>query len=288
MQKLSFCKICTLQGNLTLALRITGSLFALEKISFSKLHISGESNAGWNRDLYNCTFPALISDWRGQWWDGFRPFGFVQLGNFVGNGGVVIRWHQTADKASLLGNEALPDVFYAVAMDTYDEPSGIHPRNKQIIGERLSMTGGLVAYGLEGPLQGPIPVSVVPNSQEFTVAFGFDTDITYNNEETSGFWVCCYELDQCNNGWLWGELPREAVVQSGPTLSVDLKFAVDPNPDLTCAADQVRQVAYLWADNPVTVPLGAPVYAVPLPPSIERLPAAPWVWEVNYDNPTPP
>ena len=261
----------------------------MEKISFSKIHISGESNAGWNRDLYNCTFPALISDWRSQWWDGFRPFGFVQLGNFIGNGGVVIRWHQTADKASLLGNEALPDVFYAVAMDTYDEPSGIHPRNKQIIGERLSMTGGLVAYGLEGPLQGPIPVSVVPNSQEFTVAFGFDTDITYNNEETSGFWVCCYELDQCNNGWLWAELPREAVVQSGPTLSVDLKLAeLNPDPDLACAADQVRQVAYLWADNPVTVPLGAPVYAVPLPPSIERLPAAPWVWEVNYDNPTPP
>ena len=202
---------------------------------------------------------------------------------------MVIRWHQTADKSSLVGNDALPDVFYAVAMDTYDEPSGIHPRNKQIIGERLSMTGGLVAYGLEGPLEGPIPVGVTPNNQEFTVEFATNVDITYNNEETSGFWVCCNELDQCNNFWLWAELPREAVVPFGRTLTVDLKLAeLNPDPDLACAAEEVRYVAYLWADNPVQVSLGAPIYAVPIPPTIEKLPMAPWAWEVSYDNPTPP
>ena len=239
----------------------------------------GESNAGWNRDLYNCTFPALINDWRGQWWDGFTPFGFVQLGNFIGNGGVVIRWHQTADRASLSGNEALSNVFYAVAMDTYDEESGIHPRNKQIIGERLSITGGLVAYGLEGPLQGPVPDYVLTNSLEFIVEFEYDYDISYNNEETSGFWVCCSEFDECNNAWLWSELPKEAVVNvASSSLTVDLKLST------ACTADQVRYVAYLWADNPIKVPLGAPIYA----DDIERLPAAPWAWEVNYDSPAAP
>ena len=122
-------------------------------------------------------------------------------------------WHLATLKASLVGNEALSNVFYAVAMDTYDEPSGIHPRNKQIVGERLSMTGGLVAYGLEGPLQGPVPVDVSPDGQEFTAQFGYDVDISYNNEETSGFWVCCSEFDECNNAWLWSELPKEAVAK---------------------------------------------------------------------------
>ncbi|XP_022415925.1 sialate O-acetylesterase isoform X4 [Delphinapterus leucas] len=45
----------------------------------------GESNVNFNRDLYNCTFPALIEDWRQTFHDGsqgqterFFPFGFVQ------------------------------------------------------------------------------------------------------------------------------------------------------------------------------------------------------------------
>ena len=98
------------------------------------------------------------------------------------------------------------------------------------------------------------------------------------------------ELDVCNNAWLWSELPREAVSNVAENmLTVDLKLSeLEPDPDLACTADQVRYVAYLWADNPVKVPLGAPIYAVENPPSIERLPAAPWAWEVNYDSPTPP
>ena len=47
---------------------------------------TGESNAGHNRDKYNCTFPTLIDEWRAVWdanndeMDGDKfPFGFVQL-----------------------------------------------------------------------------------------------------------------------------------------------------------------------------------------------------------------
>ena len=47
---------------------------------------SGESNVNFNRDLYNCTFPALVEDWRQTFHDGsqgqterFFPFGFVQV-----------------------------------------------------------------------------------------------------------------------------------------------------------------------------------------------------------------
>ena len=48
---------------------------------------SGESNVNFNRDLYNCTFPLLIDDWRQTFHDGSQgqterlfPFGFVQVG----------------------------------------------------------------------------------------------------------------------------------------------------------------------------------------------------------------
>lgn len=46
----------------------------------------GESNVNFNRDLYNCTFPALIEDWRQTFHHGSQgqterlfPFGFVQV-----------------------------------------------------------------------------------------------------------------------------------------------------------------------------------------------------------------
>lgn len=48
--------------------------------------IAGEANTQMNTDLYNCTFPALIEDWRKTFHEGsegqterFFPFGFVQV-----------------------------------------------------------------------------------------------------------------------------------------------------------------------------------------------------------------
>ena len=47
---------------------------------------SGEANAEEGPSTYNCLFPAMINDWRRQWFestrmatDPFFPFGFVQV-----------------------------------------------------------------------------------------------------------------------------------------------------------------------------------------------------------------
>ena len=74
----------------------------------------GESNFGWNREEYLCTFPALISEWRKTWSkytptsDTF-PFGFMQISTW--DAGMkepncpVIRWHQTADHGYVPNND---------------------------------------------------------------------------------------------------------------------------------------------------------------------------------------
>ena len=76
-------------------------IFGIFKILFK-----GESNGGYNRDQYQCTFPAMISEWRKLWstytpTSGSFPFGFMQLGPWDSDnkspGFPVIRWHQTAD-----------------------------------------------------------------------------------------------------------------------------------------------------------------------------------------------
>ena len=76
-------------------------------LNLLKIILTGEANAGQrNPELYPCTFPALISEWRRKWPESSPtnsnfPFGFVQLaayrGGVLANAFSEIRWHQTAD-----------------------------------------------------------------------------------------------------------------------------------------------------------------------------------------------
>ncbi len=67
---------------------------------------TGEANAGYNRDLYPCSFSQMIQSWRLRWSQDSGslpdfPFGFVQLASnqedYDGYDFPVIRWHQTDD-----------------------------------------------------------------------------------------------------------------------------------------------------------------------------------------------
>ena len=104
------------------------------------------SHPGGAADGYNCTFPAMIADWRSKWsasTNGLTnrtfPFGFVQL-NSVGNakaytnatdpsngdpykpspyGYAGLRWSQSAGYG-YVPNPKMPNVFMAVCYDTPD------------------------------------------------------------------------------------------------------------------------------------------------------------------------
>ena len=128
------------------------------------LWYQGEGNQGWNMDKYNCTFPTLISSWREQFsmmsnTSPDAPFGFVMLSTIMYDSAQTqyprLRRHQTADY-NFVPNAVMPNTFMATAVDTYDEENGIHPRYKQIVGERLAYSGLAVAYGLDNfPINGP-------------------------------------------------------------------------------------------------------------------------------------
>ena len=249
---------------------------------YGVLWYQGESNYQWNTELYNCTFPTMIKDWRAKWrGSGPKfPFGFVQLANRVGRGGVSIRWHQTVDHG-YAPNADLENVFMAVAMDTYDQgifPGGLHPRYKTIVGERLSISGGNIAYGMSTPTNGPFPNSVILNDN-IIAEVTYDQAFTYSNYETSGFWYCCYEFDECSEQWSWIEITTESVsvLMDEAKILINLDLATIPPSGATeCDATEVQHLAYLWADTPVKVYLGAPIYAT----DEYRLPGAPWVFSL--------
>ena len=131
----------------------------------------------------------------------------------------VIRWHQTADMG-VVPNPKRPNVFMASPLDTYDAlpanasidayPGGIHPRYKQIVGERLAYAGLNVAYGLEEyPTSGPYPQTLqLSKNLTFgadkdlkTVSLTFDSDLQYlEDAEVSGFHFCPESTDKCDEG----------------------------------------------------------------------------------------
>ena len=251
------------------------------------LWYQGEANAGFNRDIYNCTFPAMIDAWRELFSTNSNtapdaPFGFVQLASWrpdnMDAGFPVIRWHLTADYG-YVPNDRLQNVFMASPLDTYDDkggyPGGIHPRYKQIVGERLAIAGMDVAYGmsLSPSPYGPLPSDVALDSGNQLITVLYVDNIVYDNTEISGFYVCqdnptnCDSTNRLDN---WIEVPREAVSQvNSNTLSINLEFN----------ADVVFSLAYAWRETPVKRYLGLPVYA----DDVYSLPSPPWKMKC-FDN----
>uniref|UniRef100_UPI00398E7912 sialate O-acetylesterase isoform X3 n=1 Tax=Pristiophorus japonicus TaxID=55135 RepID=UPI00398E7912 len=146
----------------------------------------GEGNAVWHNAEYNCTFPAMIEDWRKVFHQGSGgtteidfPFGFVQLSTyhheFPDDSFSWIRWHQTAD-FGYAPNPKMRRTFMAVAMDLGDEKSPygtIHPRYKRDVAYRLHLGARAVAYGETAVVfQGPFPRDFqLKNDTELTITY---------------------------------------------------------------------------------------------------------------------
>ncbi|BFZ09713.1 hypothetical protein BsWGS_12752 [Bradybaena similaris] len=160
-----------------------------------------DSGAMMNR--YNCTFPAMIEDWRKNFnkfsngeTSATFPFGFVQLApnrndSTVSVGFPDIRFHQTADYG-YVPNPKMPNVFMAVTMDLPDFNStygSIHPRDKTDVGFRLTLAGLAVAYGRQEVFQGPFPVQAYIINDSVYVDYG--TKWNLQIRDTEGFELLC-------------------------------------------------------------------------------------------------
>jgi len=121
------------------------------------LWYQGESNGPSAKD-YREIMETLVSDWRGSFGQGDFPFIYVQLANYgkpmskpVENGGMM-----TVREAQLQ-NLSIPNSAMVVAIDNAgDEPTNIHPKNKQEIGFRLALCAQTLAYGEDLECSGPI------------------------------------------------------------------------------------------------------------------------------------
>ncbi|KAK5607518.1 hypothetical protein CRENBAI_016797 [Crenichthys baileyi] len=239
---------------------------------YGAIWYQGEANAEYHKDKYNCSFPAMINDWRMAFHQGSGqqtaldfPFGFVQLSTYKNNsiddGFPDIRWHQTAD-VGFVPNSRMKNTFMAVALDLPDKTSPygtIHPRDKQDVALRLTLGARAVAYGeTDTPFQGPFPKQILPIQMSIIITYNQAVSVTSSKNM---FEIFCSEKNvSCEPKSFW--FPA-AIVDWNQT-SIQLSAA-------PCPVSKVAALRYAWRDWPCEFK-ACPVYDasgnLPAPPFI--------------------
>ena len=107
----------------------------------------GESNVR-DPNLYQTTFPAMITGWRSTWNQGNFPFLFVQI---APNKGMTPELRE----AQLLTWKKTPNTAMAVITDE-GNANDIHPSQKEPVGSRLALAARALAYGEQIEFSGPV------------------------------------------------------------------------------------------------------------------------------------
>jgi sialate O-acetylesterase len=126
----------------------------------------GESIVGGKAGvaLYPHVMEILVKDWRAEWGQGKFPFYCVQLPPLKNtSNNPMVREGQ----ARLL---ALPNTGMAVTLDVGD-PTNVHPKNKEPVGDRLSRIALANVYGKKIEFSGPIYKGAKVEGPNIVVSF---------------------------------------------------------------------------------------------------------------------
>jgi len=114
----------------------------------------GENNVD-NAYNYRKLFPLLINDWRIRWQQGYLPFMYVQLANYMKRDSVPMESNWALLRESQTETLKLPNTGMACIIDIGDA-NNIHPLNKQEVGRRLSLIAKKMIYQEKIQASGPI------------------------------------------------------------------------------------------------------------------------------------
>lgn len=189
----------------------------------------GENNTG-NAYQYKTLFPLMITDWRVRWQQGYLPFLYVQLANFMQQTPVPVNSEWAELRDAQLNTLNYPQTAMATIIDI-GEANDIHPKNKQDVGYRLALAAEEKVYKKNVISQGPVFAS--QHIQGNTIVLHFSNAqnglITLNNEPLKGFAIA--GSDQ-KFYWATATVKEDCIEVSSDKVS---------NP---------VAVRYGWADNP--------------------------------------
>jgi sialate O-acetylesterase len=190
----------------------------------------GESNTA-KPEIYRSLMETLITNWRKDWKQGDFPFIYVQLANYgkpdslpvSEKGTVLIRQAQ-------LENLNIPHTGMVVAIDNAnpDKPEDIHPKNKQAIGQRLSLQALALVYGERISYSGPVYQKMKIEGDKIRLYFNED-DLQSKDSVLTGFAIA-----GADKQFVWADAKIE-----GNTIVVS-----------STKIKQPTAVRYGWASNP--------------------------------------
>jgi sialate O-acetylesterase len=188
----------------------------------------GESNS--DRPVqYRALFPAMIRDWRKTWGEGNFPFLFVQLPNFKERIAEPGESNWAALRESQLKSlAAAPNTAMAISIDI-GEAGNIHPKNKQEIGRRLSLTALATVYKQPVEWSGPLFQHSEIEGASVRLHFTHADGLKAGEGPVKGFAIAGEDRHYV---WADARIDGQTVVVSSPAV---------PKP---------AAVRYAWADNP--------------------------------------
>ena len=128
----------------------------------------GESNAH-DIELHNTLFKMLIDNWRTTWGKPEMPFYFTQLSSINRS-----TWGAFRDSQRKLLN--IPNTGMAVTLDV-GHKTDVHPKQKWIVGERLSKIALANTYGKNIEYSGPALDFINVNGNKLEVHFKHDNGL---------------------------------------------------------------------------------------------------------------
>jgi sialate O-acetylesterase len=210
------------------------------------LWYQGEANTGKPQE-YQQLLPALISDWRNKWQQGPVPFLYVQLPNFMEVQYLPSESNWAELRFAQLKSLFVPNTAMAVTIDA-GEWNDIHPLEKKVVGERLSLAARKLAYGDEKIVySGPIYKSLTKERGRIIIEFDH---IGSGLIIKGGGDLNYFALAGANKKFVWAK----AIIEYN-----HIVVRSDEIPDPV-------YVRYAWADNPES----ANLY------NMEGLPASPF------------
>jgi sialate O-acetylesterase len=141
----------------------------------------GESNAdrAWQ---YRKLFPAMIQSWRDDWKAPGLPFYFVQISPHRSQ-------NPEIRDAQLHVLRTVPHTGMAVTTDNGDS-SDIHPRNKELVGKRLSLWALNNQYGQKDVItSGPLYRSMKIEGQRIRISFEYDKGLMAKDGDLKEFMI---------------------------------------------------------------------------------------------------
>lgn len=136
----------------------------------------GESNAH-NVELHEIEFRTLVDSWRNTWNNPEMPFHFVQLSSINRPS-----WPHFRNSQRLLADE-ISNCYMSVSSDKGD-PTDVHPRDKQPIGERLALSALHHVYDYSHIVpEGPAATSATAEGDEAIVTFEYADGMHTSDKE---------------------------------------------------------------------------------------------------------